>query len=406
MKQELWSQSNARGNDTKFIIVSKNIRGRQIDEIFLFFDFVGALNIVVLHKYVTWKATIFNQYTKMGKQFGLSQNHAKADLMFPDKQRDMNGYAFRVALAHQYPKIFIKNEIVRGIDAVMLSEIAKALNATVNYAVNLTGSDSQKHLALSKVLRNREVDLNLNTGVTSNKPSYRQFINTYDISRHCAIIPIPPRLSFLHFLLTPFDAYSWIFMIVSIVICAGSWRLLSRTVSNSNSTGRFVFGVIANFFGQSVSFRQNRRMQVILLQLCILMTFIMGNAYQSLIIASMSISREGVRMTTVREMFESNLEFIVDRKFDEIFNSSEDSALKNRFTVGNGTVDLFELASAKTVIIARCDHIEAELNVNIRSALTKVYYLLPEMLTQVYEELILANRSPFYEKLQKFQNCF
>lgn len=69
-------------------------------------------------------------------------------------------------------------------------------------------------------------------------------------------------------------------MILSIGTCCLLWALFNSFGSrNSSSAGYFIFGVIANFIGQAIPFRANRIIQGIIWQICIFMTFILGNAY-------------------------------------------------------------------------------------------------------------------------------
>lgn len=118
----------------------------------------------------------------------------------------------------------------------------------------------------------------------------------------------------------------------------------------------------------------------------------------------MSTSRDGIRIKTVKELFDSDLKLLVETKFYSFYNNSEHSALLRRISIGTGPPDWAKSASDNYVIVSRCDRMKVELNVESGSNVNEHYYLLPEILIQIYEEFMLAARSPFYEKLQTYHN--
>ena len=105
-------------------------------------------------------------------------------------------------------------------------------------------------------------------------------VNTFDVNGYCALIPKPPRTNFLQHLLTPFDAWTWVFLLLSIGLSAWIWLLFNcMSFGNENSAGYFIIGFTASFLGQSMTFRRARIIQVVMLQICIFTTFILGSAY-------------------------------------------------------------------------------------------------------------------------------
>lgn len=331
---------------------------------------------------------------------------AKVSHLFPDKLKDMQGYPYKIIVSHQFPRLNVHKGRMKGIDASIFTEIVKHQNASMKIAFEVSPNDPRGTLKFYDVLIGRMADLTLNTVLHSLESSmFLKFINTYDEVGFCALIPIPSRLSFLHFILTPFDAWSWILLTGSIAISGVMWKLLRRRSTGSNSAWYFIFNVVGYFLAQSIPMRQNRRMQVALLQTCILMTFIMGNVYQSLIIALMSKSRDGIRMKTVDEMFSSDLKFKVTPRLLKIFkDSGEFSSIHDRLEISNGFLEYKRLSREHYGILTRCDFIEDSMNVRDDMDLGNHYYILPEKIMPFYEKIILSDRSPFYEKLQTYHD--
>lgn len=306
----------------------------------------------------------------------------------------------------QAPRIFPHNDNLFGIDLTIFKGITEKHNALIALSVYIEWDDPERNEKFAKLLQNRQVDLTLNTvfhGVENT--IYRLFINTYDDNGYCALVPIPTRLSFLHFLLSIYDWLSWFSMITLTIVAAIVWKVAKRRSDNSNTASYFMFGVIANFVGQSIPFRGNRFLQTSLLQLCIMMTFILGNAYQSLIIASMAASREGVRMKTSDEMFKSNLKFKVDPRFYRVMKESGDfDEVVERMEHLSNSIDYKLTAQQNYALIVRCDTFEILMNSIKEFKVAEYFYPLPERMQPFYEQFLLAHRSPFYDMLQKNHN--
>lgn len=389
-------------SETKFIfIATAPLRGELIS-LTKFFLGHRITNFIILYKILnpetTWKIFSFNQFTQESYFVDLVRASADVSLLFPDQLKNMKGYKYRAVMFEQVPRLFINGKGTWvGIDILMVSEILKHQNA--NIAILLMKPDED---TFSKALAHPQIDFTLNTAI---KPgvgtSYRRFINTHDVNGFCALVPIPSRLSFLHFLLTPYDPMSWSFMALSTLICAVLWTLLSG--GQRTSSFYFVFGIIANFLGQSIPFRGNRRMQMILLQLCIMMTFIMGNAYQSLIIASMTASREGIRFKTVSEMFNSDLKFKVDLiYYINMKASNMSSSILDRMDIAGERINYSSLKNNNYAVIARCDILEIRMKYLGNYNAVYDFYMLPEKLMTFYENFMLGPKSPLYDRLQLY----
>lgn len=175
---------------------------------------------------------------------------------------------------------------------------------------------------------------------------------------------------------------------------------------NSNSAGYNIFGFVANFLGQSIPFRQHRSTQKLILQLSIVLTFILGTAYQSIIISLISESRFGTKITTVDGLLNSNYSIYGTKIFLRQINSSDYYRRLEPKLVGLTSVinpKFKDLASRKISIIQSCssiDHLLKGVDLNIRTENITVYYKLDEKLNVFYLRYPTALGTWFLEKFQ------
>lgn len=339
---------------------------------------------------------------------GLDIKHVKSDLenidaVFPDKTKDMRGYSYRIGLRAQLPRIMLQKNRIISVDLEVFKEIAQKQNATLNVTFFYDDQDTEENLSKFLTAKN---DLILNNVV----PVYRRraksyhkinVINTWDDNGFCALIPIPERLSFLNFIYQIFDEFTWICLITSTFVCGVLWKLLSKNRKNSNSALYFMFVIISNFLGQMIPLRSSRRMQLILFQLCVLMTFIMGNAFQSLIISSMSQSRNGTRFKSFEEIFASDMIFRVDPMFQHLIESSDDlEKLSGRIEEISERMIYEKLAKEKRGIILMCDQIEYIYNEQSDSKAADYYYMLPDKYHKMFVTFPLTPMNPLLHEIQ------
>ncbi|CRL05225.1 CLUMA_CG018673, isoform A [Clunio marinus] len=104
----------------------------------------------------------------------------------------------------------------------------------------------------------------------------------------------------------------------------------------------------------------------------------MGNAYQSLIIASMFFSRDGLKF----------------KSFDEMLNT-----ISRMETVVKG-FDFKVSAEKNIALIGRCDFIEY-LYEGVVFDFPKYFYILPDRIMKFYEKFPVNNKNPFNEMIQR-----
>lgn len=258
---------------------------------------------------------------------------------------------------------------------------------------------------------NKKVDLTLNTAIkTTLNDAPLPSVITYDEKAYCAMIPNPPQTSFVELILKPFDGWTWIILTLTVAVCAIVWRLYRFFYPNTgNSTWYFIYGVFVFFIGQGLSFRGNRKKQVLLLQLCIMMTFILGNSYQSILITFMTEARNGLRLQTYNDLVKSDFNLKVDPLFYDIIKSSKDfpnfEKRVEKLSLGPEFFYFDKWSKNNTAIVLRCDVAETfYYNLNSSEGPVDYYYMLPEKFQKSLTSFELSDDSPYTSILQHYSN--
>lgn len=392
----IFTHLNLWQNQAKFVIVHTNalLSTREAKQIAKVFNDFELLNSIVISE--TDRCLSVHTCDLHKNAFEIKNGIESFNEVFPDKLKDMKGYPLRILVGPQLPRFKIIDGTYESVDTGVLRIMASKTNASLR----IIQIDDLTHLQknLTGILSPIVADLTLVTIIVFKHDPFRGQINTFDEIGYCALIPIPPRLTFLQFLLSPYDIFSWACIFTVSVSCAMLWKFMGKT---SMSAWNFGFAVAANFVGQSVKLKCSRRMQVTLLQLCILMTFIIGNAYQSLIIATMTSSREGVRFKSFDELLRSNLNFTTDKFFKNRFQLAEERDLVARIE----TVDVFRFSSivaTKNAFIAQCDVIHFLFKEQTSHDFAQHFYLLPDQVMKKFEKFLMTFGSPFESLVQKY----
>lgn len=221
-------------------------------------------------------------------------------------------------------RIFKRDSEYVSIDISVMNLIAQLDKSTVRQVEIIPGPNWIAEVAAS--LDNGTADICVLPGLRIIPLPFVRFINNYDEEAYCALIPRPPRLTFLHFLLTPFDGFTWIFTLAAVASGTFVWQRLTKSFDSALG---FLFFVFSGFFGQFVVLNAKRKVLVIILQLFVLMTFILGNIYESMITSTMTASRDGRRLKTFDELFRfTDMTFMTDGAFRSFYDS--ETALQQR----------------------------------------------------------------------------
>lgn len=332
---------------------------------------------------------------------GESDEIAKA---FPDKLDNLNGYTYKVLLWEHLPRLLIKKGMIYSPEIRFMVTVAEKQKSRIQ-SIQLRGPPTNEDL--NRFMN--QVDVCINTGVPSTYARARLIrnVNTFDSDGYCALVPLPEKKSSFEFMFKPFDLWTWIFIILSMFGAGIVWHFLKKTLQmTSNSSGYFIYGFIASFFGQLIPFRDHRPMQKLILQLTIILTFILGTAYQSLVISSLADSRYGKKITTINELLNGNYSFHMTNTFEANLNGS-DYFLKMRSRIIDKTVftDFKMPASQNVVIVDTCSAIDFFLttllpNSTVGEAI-EFYYKLDQKFNTFFLTFSTNEITFFHEKLNE-----
>jgi hypothetical protein len=411
-------QSIYWNSKAKFIFISPYASRKILMQISSFFYSFGILDtIIISYKGKDMKTYSYNPFeTTVDGRFYRIENRSTIDDFYPDKLRNMKGYRYKVLFYNEYPMIFYKNRkgTLTGHAYKFLKNAAKHQNASIH--LKYVKTSNLKHITdtFLESFNKGLVDLTLNTVKTVEdvENSIKQ-VNLFETDGFCILLPYPERRSFFKYFMEPFDLWTWIMIMATITSLVVVWHFLNKTTRhpNPNSAGYFLFSFIAFFIGQGAEFRDHRLIQKVLIQLMIMMTFILGNAYQSVLISMMSESRYGSPIMTIQETIDNNFSFYVDPTFMPMFNSSEQyQDLGEKIKGVTQRISLLnyqELSDAKTGLILTCSAIDflysnTKIKSQMKNQAIDFFYRMPERFYTFYKQFSTAPHSFHAERLQEY----
>lgn len=403
LKLQTLSESNFWSNTEKFIfIATRPASDKDVFQIVLFFHNFRVLNsLIITPASNSFKVFSYNPYFEVKETvYAIDISVRNVDHVYEDKLKNLQNYSLKL-VAYREPRNFIEKNFG------FLNEVCKIRNASYHIQFLLDNAHEDFNKKYLNLMISKEVDLSVNTGMQSVVNGVRlPSVITYEQKAYCALIPIPIRTSFFELLLKPFDTWTWILLIVSVLICAVFWNFYDN---HQDSACYFIFGVFANFLGQSIPFRNNRRIQLVLLQLCIMMTFILGNAFQSILIAFLSESRNGTRLATLNDLMKSDYKVKADPVFYDIIEASNEfpDFMKRvqKLYKKDLSMDFHQVSLDQIALIIRCDFVEDLFYYrNISSGPVELFYRLPENFYKSFVRFELCDDSPYQEMFQHFSD--
>lgn len=402
-----WSPS------TKFIFVAtQRITENDLTNVFQFFKVLKRLNVVLIldqeqneHETAT-KMMTFNILQGTIESVSPTTN---ADLIFPDKLSDMNGYKYKIIATDQEPSIIQIGKFFSGTNVFLIYLIAKSQNATISleYYDRRNRTERMKY---DNLMLDGEVDINLNTEISNIKRKNLKTVNTYDTDGYCAIVPLPPKYYFFEYIFTPFDNVSWIFFGISVAAVVVVWNIFKAFPSGPiSSTSHITLRIISGFFGQPVLYRHSRWFHALVIQIFIFVMMFLGNVYQSRIISVLMMTRNGTKISTVNEMINGNYNFYADYLFYTITTTPEmNFTFEEKYQRYSGKfedIDFGATAENNSVLITRCDR-AGDLFYTKHFAFhhahpDEFYFILPEKIIVLNENLLTSRFSPFTKRLEE-----
>lgn len=344
------------------------------------------------------------------KKFVVSSTKSSTmKLFFPDKLFDAEGYEIRIIFFQDSLRMHTrKNGKMDGTDIYVINIIVKHLNATFRlYSFPRNNIGKQNFInALSGVKYDMTIDTTVKAigGVEE--------VNIFETDGYCVLLPYPIRKSIYDMILKPFDSWTWLLVLITVACSALVWFLINlrSNVDNPVPTGYFIFAFGGQFLGQMLPFRKLHAKQKILLQLTTLLTFVLGNAYQSLIISYISDARYGDKIISIDEMAKANFTYRTDNIFLSMFESTDDyPRIKSRIT---GILNDFQdfnyskMASENVAIVMSCS--QADIYLNYLNPLTEYddrpinfYYKLPDRFYTFYLNYLMTQKSLMGSRFQE-----
>lgn len=113
----------------------------------------------------------------------------------------------------------------------------------------------------------------------------------------------------------------------------------------------------------------------------------------------MTASRDGIRLKTFDELFQSDMTFLTDAIFRNFFINSGD-VLQFRMQEIEKSFYFSKIIGSNIAVIAECKALEQHYYFSSYFDLASYFYILPERIMKFHEKINLAFGSPFYDYLQ------
>lgn len=336
------------------------------------------------------------------------------DKTFPDKLQDLNGYKFKVFYFKDKPRLIEHRGCVYGPEVVLMEIVAKKLNASMELKVIPDGLKWRRNVKL--VLRRDKADVILNTGMDIKQLDSKKlkYVKTFDTDGYCALVPHPKIHSHFDFIATPFDLWTWLLTFTSMTFCGILWHFSNKLLPvisplrGLSYSSYFFFGFISNFLGQGFSFRPRGYVQKLILRLTFTLTFVLGNIYESLIIAAITQATHSHKITTINELISGNYSYNACKMFATQFNGSRFYHLMSHKISHFKALELNykKLASENIVLIEPCAKIDAllsslEVNESFEESASQFYYKLDEHFNSYFLEFPTALETVFFDRLNE-----
>lgn len=385
-----------------------------------FLKIVKAFNVIAIG-YVegVFRAFTFSIFQDITNILEISTENRTILHTFPARLRNLFG--------SQFEALYLANTIDsrKGLQTMIgykfMKVVAKKINASLK-AVMIQDLKSKPIGNMINSITGPEICLNSDSLMLFTNAHFHKKIDLFERVGYCALIPYPPKLPRIFFLLDPFDFWCWVGTGISLAALAFVWHLLNTTSRRpTNSFGYFIFGFFALFVGKAIPFRRTSLMQQTLLQLTTLLTFLLGNAYQSFVLSSFSNTQTTQRISSFDELLDSNLSIATVITFVKQINRTENYEKIQRNLVGTSYTSGQYLDWAETlhlkmgtfVIIDICSIIDEELKTMTigrvqnssaidHSGIFKKFYKLDEIILSYPRGMYMSYLSYFYKTFQDF----
>jgi hypothetical protein len=331
------------------------------------------------------------------------------DQIFPDKLKNLFGYSYKFLRYVDFPHSVDVKGRPHGIYIYFMTEILKQQNANFHVKKFLI-SPEMIHKHLEDELISKDFDFCPGTLlVLPNGYGELVTIQTYRTDAFCVLVSKESKKSFVAFLLSPFDAWTWIIFFVSLFGCTVIYVLFRRLKKFSEilrAGADYMFAIFGLFLGQGANFLNPVSLRNFFSQPMIFFVFLLGAVYQSLIIAFMFDNRYGQTIETFEDLKTSDHIIYADLYFTHVIESSEsDKAFLTRI---RGVTNLLDLTlmefNESSAIIVGCQH--ADYLYNNFESISSNFYRLAEPVHPFFVYFVTQKSNPFAQKIQDYVLAF
>jgi hypothetical protein len=389
----------------KFVIISTESTGIRVSKIGLSLYDMGILNFVVSFT----DSDLYHSFNYFNRQTYQVNMLSDLDQIFPDKLKNLFGYSYRVMYFLNFPYSIMHKGMIHGIYFYFLVEILNQQNAT-GHIEKYFNSLELVHNHLDDELKSKDIDFCPGTLLALRRGFGEKIaIQTYRTDAFCVLVSKEPRKSFVAFLISPFDAWTWIIFFVSLFGCTVIYVLFRRLKKFSEilrAGADYMFAIFGLFLGQGADFLNPVSLRNFFSQPMIFFVFLLGTVYQSLIIAFMFENRYGQTVKTFEDLKTSDHIIYADYYFKHVIESSEnDTALfSKRFRTVQNLYDLTLMEfNESSAIITGCQN--ANYFYNFQSIHSN-FYRLAEPIHPFFVHFVTRKSNPFAQKIQDYVLTF
>jgi hypothetical protein len=260
----------------------------------------GTLDFVMINLSKNLKVYGYNKFQK--NTFEIKPN--KIDEWFPDKLGDLHGYSYKLYFFDNPIEVAkIKNEY-HSLRFYIFQELVKRQNARYHFEKFIPKARSYEGYNDSYIAETRKYDFGPNRRLTWELEQPVHPILSYVTTKYCAIIPKKPKRTILSYIVSPFDALTWILMLVSLMLGSIIWLLIKKMGlgMGSRSATHFILAIYGMFLSQDIQKSQLSRPHICLYQHFVVAFFILGLFYESLIVSLIFTNRNAQEIKTFEEL--------------------------------------------------------------------------------------------------------
>ncbi len=286
------------------------------------FYYLGILDLIIID--ISNNLTIYG-YNKFQKRAIQIQSQEQ---LFPDKLRYLRGYSYKLYFFDNPLEVSKVNGEYHGARLYIFNELLRRQHAQYHFEKFIPLARRYEGYNDSYIAETRIYDFAPNLRLVWDLEQPIHPILSYHTTKYCAIIPKEPERTILSYIVSPFDAATWILMVISLALGSIIWVLVQKKQKERSAT-QFVLAVYGMFFSQDIQMTHLNRPQKYLYQHYAIAFFILGLFYESLIVSLIFTNRNAQEIRSFEEL--RNSEFPEILAYENYIVSLESSGSHHQF---------------------------------------------------------------------------